>query len=129
MSVVDDRYRGSKNYHLVYSELIRAAQYGGTTTYQAIAQIMGLPLVGSHMGSETGWILGEISEDEVGQGRPMLGAVAVGVNGLPGSGFYRLAEQLGKLPASASEEARRRLSEEEKKAVHDTWRWEFKQGG
>lgn len=127
MSVVEDKYRGSKEYHLVYSELIRAAQYGGTTTYQAIAQIMGLPLTGSYMGTETGRVLGEISEDELKQARPMLSAIAVGVNGLPGGGFFGLAEQLSKLPAGATEEEKQRFWEKEQKAIYETWRREFKQ--
>jgi hypothetical protein len=61
------------------AELVRAAQYRGITTYQDIAVIMGLPIIGSHMGLETGQILGEISEDEVNVGRPMLSAIAVNV--------------------------------------------------
>ena len=77
MPAVPDKYRGSKEYLLVYCELIKAARYKGTTTYQAIAEIMGLPLRGSHMGREVGKILGEISEDELNQGRPMLSAIAV----------------------------------------------------
>ena len=81
MSVVSDKYRGSKEYLLVYCELIRPARYRGTTTYQAIAEIMGLPLRGSYMGSEIGKVLGEISEDELNQERPMLSAIAVGVSG------------------------------------------------
>jgi len=83
MSVVSDKYRGSKEYFLVYCELIKAARYGGLTTYQAIAQIMGLPLTGHHMSAETGHILGEISEDEINHGRPMLSAIAVGASDRP----------------------------------------------
>jgi hypothetical protein len=74
---------------------------------------MGLPLKGSHMGKEVGQMLGEISEDEVSQGRPMLSAVAVSVNGFPGSGFYALARQLG------------RLTEEGKQAEEDFWKKEL----
>jgi len=47
------------------------------------------------MGREVGEVLGEISEDEVAAGRPMLSSVAVGVNGKPGPGFYVLAHRLG----------------------------------
>jgi len=121
MTVAGSKHRGSREYMLVYCELIRAAQYKGVTTYQAIAQIMGLPLAGSHMGAETGRILGEISEDEHRQGRPMLSAVAGGVSGLPGQGFFGMAEGLGKLPVGATEEQKRRFWEEEKEAVYATW--------
>jgi len=39
----NDKYRGTKLYHLVFNELITAARYRGTVTYQEIAKMMGLP--------------------------------------------------------------------------------------
>ncbi len=95
MKQVKDKYRGRTVYFHVMAELVRAAQYRGTTTYQDIAVIMGLPTSGSYMGRETGYILGEISEDEVIAGRPMLSSVAVSVNGKPGPGFFELGRDLG----------------------------------
>ena len=97
MDVVKDRYRGTTDYMRVMAELIHAAEYRGVTTYQNIAVIMGLPQTGHHMGAEVGHILGEISEDEVKVGRPMLSAIAVGINGKPGSGFFSLAKDLGRI--------------------------------
>ena len=91
------QYSGSKEYAFIYTELIKAAKYRGTITYQEIAKIVGLPMSGSHMGSEIGKILGKISEDEVSNGRPMLSAIAINVKGVPGPGFYELAKQLGRL--------------------------------
>jgi hypothetical protein len=126
MTVVADKYRGTKEYHLVYGELIRAAQYSGLTTYQALAQIMGLPLKGSYMGTQTGRVLGEISEDELSHGRPMLSAIAVGVSGLPGERFFALAEQLGRLPAGASQEEKQAFWEQERKAVYEAWKREYR---
>jgi hypothetical protein len=120
MSKVADKYRGTVTYHLVYKELITAACYRGTITYQEIAEIMGLPLQGNLMGSQTGHMLGEISEDEFTAGRPMLSAVAVGVSGTPGDGFYGLAKGLGKLTED-SPEAKRHFWEKEKAAVYKTW--------
>ena len=99
-----DRYRGTTAYVRVLAELVRAAEYRGLTTYQDIAVIMGLPTWGSHMGAETGRILGEISEDEVRAGRPMLSAVAVDVKGNVGAGFFVLARQMGRLGDSADEQ-------------------------
>jgi hypothetical protein len=125
MTVVSDKYRGSKEYLLVCCELVKAARCRGTTTYQAIAEIMGLPLTGAHMGREVGRMLGAIAEDEVSYGRPMLSAVAVGVGGSPGPGFFILARELGKLQED-SKEAERRFWEEEKEAVYATWQREFK---
>lgn len=85
------QYRGTTVYVHVLAELVRAAQYRGVTTYQDIAVIMGLPQKGNYMSKELGLVLGEISEDEVACGRPMVIAVAVSVEGKPGDGFYVLA--------------------------------------
>src|SRR5215207_8883397 len=103
MPLVTDRYRGKTVYYHVHAELVRAAQYRGVTTYQDLAVIMALPLIGSHMGAQTGHILGEIVEDEIKAGRPMLSAVAVGVTGKPGPGFYTLARDLGRLNEGVDE--------------------------
>ena len=89
MSVVNDKYRGTTKYFHVMAELVQAAQYRGLTTYQDVALMIGLPVSGSYMGKEIGHILGEIAEDEVTADRPMLSAVAVGVNGKSGPAFAR----------------------------------------
>lgn len=126
MSVVADKYRGSKEYLLVYAELIQAARYRGMTTYQAIAEIMDLPLTGNYMSRETGHMLGEIAEDEFNKGRPMLTAVAVSsTTGIPGDGFFGLARDLDRLKGT-SEEMEHRFWEQEKEAVYATWQREFK---
>lgn len=114
-----NKYAESKEYHLAYAEMVRAAQYGGVTTYQEIARLMGLPTRGSHMASEVGKLLGEISENERRQGRPMLSAVVVGVSGVPGSGFFWLARELGKLTDGDDEEA---FWRSERDAVYNAWR-------
>lgn len=117
--MVTHRYRGTTKYFHVLAELVRAAQYRGLTTYQDIAVIMGLPQSGSHMGKEVGWILGEISEDEVNAGRSMLSSVAVGVNGRAGSGFFGLARELGRLGGKDDELA---FWERERAATYDAWK-------
>ncbi len=53
MNAVQGKYRGKPVYYRVYHELIQAAQYRGTTTYQDIAAIVGLPMSGSYMGIYT----------------------------------------------------------------------------
>lgn len=125
MPVVPDRFRGKKEYLIAISELISAARYGGTTTYQEIARIAGLPLRGAYMGNEVGHLVGEISEDEVARERPMLSAVVVDVKGKIGPGFFTLAKELGKL-TDDSEEGKRKFREQELKACHDTWRRTYK---
>lgn len=71
------------------------------------------------MGAETGQILGEISEDEVRAGRPMLSALAVSVNGKPGPGFYTLAKQLNLLDdgRDAAE-----FWQEQRAAAYEAWK-------
>jgi len=119
MKHVKDKYRGKTVYFHVLAELVRAAQYRGSTTYQDIAVIMGLPASGSHMGKETGHILGEISEDEVASDRPMLSAVAVGINGKPGSGFFGLAHDLGLLQKGEDEMG---FWQRQREATYQAWK-------
>lgn len=116
---VPDKYRGTKHYHRVFAALIEAAQYRGTMTYQDVAVIVGLPLTGSHMGSETGHLLGEISEDEVLQGRPMFSALVTKNDGWPGPGFFAFAKRLGKLEEGDDEQ---KFWEAECEAVYLAWR-------
>ncbi len=119
MNKVPDRYRRTTTYVHVLAELVRAAQYRGVTTYQDLAVIMGLPMKGSHMGAETGWVLGEIAEDEVRAGRPMLSAVAVGVSGKAGPGFFALARRLRKLRKGDDEQG---FWRRERDAAYDAWK-------
>jgi hypothetical protein len=118
MAKTSGTYRGTKEYALVHVELITAAKYRGTITYQEIAKILGLPLRGNFMQSRVGRILGEISRDEVANGRPMLSAIAVGVGGEPGKGFFVLARELGRLQDN-NEQA---FWEKECDLVYDTWK-------
>ncbi len=121
MSLSSEKYRGKKEYYLTFNELVSAARYRGTVTYQEIAQLVGLPLKGSYMGSEIGHLLGEISEDEVKNGRPMLSAVAVNVQGVPGLGFYALARDLGK-EFEDSQDGRLKFWKSELQDVYEVWK-------
>jgi hypothetical protein len=119
MKRIKDKYRGKTVYFHVMAELVRAAQYRGLTTYQDVAMIMGLPCSGSHMGSETGHIRGEISDDEVAACRPMLSSVAVGVNGQPGPGLFTLARDLGLLRPGGDETG---FWQRERDAAYQAWK-------
>ena len=125
MGTTTSSYRGSKEYLLVYAELLQAARYRGVITYQTVAEIMGLPLTGNYMGKEVGQLIGEISQDEVQNGRPMLSALVVGVSGVPGEGFLTWAKELGRL-TDDSKEARAAFWESEKQAVYQAWARTFK---
>ncbi|MCG8684934.1 MAG: hypothetical protein MI892_08675 [Desulfobacterales bacterium] len=114
-------YRGTKAYHLVFSELISAARYRGNITYQEIARLMGLPLTGNYMGSRVSRLLSEIAEDETTAGRPILSAIVVNAKGAPGKGFFDMARTLGRLDGS-SEKAERNFLRREARAVYDCWK-------
>jgi hypothetical protein len=119
-------HRGTKEYSLIYAELIATARHRGTVRYQELAALVGLPSRGAFMGAELGEYLGAISEDEVKQGRPMLSAIAVNVEGKPGKGFFGLAMTLGKLASNRTED-QESFWETEKKEVYKTWQRSFVQ--
>ena len=118
MSVVTDKYRGTTKYFHVFAELVRAAQVPRTDALPGHRLLMDLPQSGSHMGKEVRRILGEISEDEVRAGRPMLSSVAVAVNGKAGPGFFGLARDLGRLDQNKDESA---FWKEELLAAYSAW--------
>ena len=121
MITVEPKYRGKPVYFRIFSEIITAARYRGTITYQEIAKIIGLPLAGNYMGTEIGHLVGEISEDEVNAGRPMLSAAVVNTSGKPGPGFFKLARHLGRLD-SEDRTAETRFWQTELRAVYDAWK-------
>ena len=121
MTIVKDKYRGTKAYFLAFSELITATRYHGVVHYQQIAQMTGLPLSGNYMGHELGQLLGEISEDEFLNKKPMLSALAVSVKGTPTAGFYTLARELGKLKSDA-EADELPFWQKECKELYETWK-------
>ncbi len=125
MTIVESKYRGSKIYNLAYNELKTAAKFRGYITYQEIALLIGLPLQANYMGAEIGHLMGEISEDEVAQGRPMMSAIVVNTMGTPGPGFFDLARNLGRL---GSKERKEEIDfwEKEKKAVYEAWKVDLK---
>ena len=125
MGATTGRYRGSKEYLLVYAELLQAARYRGVMTYQAVAQIMGLLMTGNLMGKKVGQLIGEISQDEVQNGRPMLSALVVGTSGVPEDGFHTWAKELGRLTDDAKE-GRAAFWESERQAVYQAWARTFK---
>lgn len=115
------QYKGTPAYHLVYAELIAAARHRGVTTYEKIARTGGLATRGGRMASETGQILGEIVDQELEEGRPMLSAVCVGASGKPGPGFYNYAVEKGLLKADTKLE-RQAFWEAQRLAVYQAWR-------
>ena len=122
--MTDDKYRGTVEYFLIYAELIRAARYRGTVTYQELADLIGLPLQGNHMGRELGWYLGTISEDEARYERPMLSAIAVNVHGQTSDGFFDKAKELRRLSSDDPADLQT-FWRAEQQAVYTTWQKSF----
>lgn len=115
------KYTGTTALHLVYAELISAARYRGLTTYTEIARIGGLPIQGSAMAAATGIVLGEIVEQELREGRPMLSAVCVGVSGKPSDGFFAYARELGRFTGGDTKADRDAFWQKEREGVYAAW--------
>lgn len=121
MPVVPDTYRRSTKYALAYSALVLAAHSRSMITYAGIARLTGLPATGNPMAKEVGRLVGEISEDEVVDGRPMLSALVVEKDtGHPGKGFFSLARNLKKL-VGMSASAEKAFLKKEKTKLFDLW--------
>ena len=113
------KYRGQKIYHFVYHELIMAARYRGCDNLSGNRQVDGLPMSGNYHGQRIRRNSGrDFHRRECDNKRPMLSALAVGVSGEPGDGFYSWAKELGRLQDD-SKEGRRKFWEQEKQAVYE----------
>lgn len=86
--------------------LIEIAKRGSTITYSDLCYRAELPLNMQNRqdASYLGDIIGDISTYEFEHGRPMLSSVVLTKNGYEGNGFFRLAEELYKMPISKQEE-------------------------
>ena len=122
MCVVEKRYKETIEYYKVYSALIYAAKDQKRLNYSDIAKIMGIPETGNYMGAETGHMLGEISENEHNNGRPMLSALAHKSNyNKPGEGFYVLACQLNLLNENATAKEKKDFWKTQCDLVYTKW--------
>ena len=123
--IAPNKYRGTTTYHKVFCRLIQAALARQTIHYEDVAAIMNLQGKGQHMSKETGHILGEISEDEHNQDRPMLSAVVVQKTGkekgIPGDGFFTLACQLNKIEENTTPEQKKDFWRNELNQVYEKW--------
>src|SRR5262245_6229634 len=98
------KYRETKEYLLIYTELLTAARFRGVVTYLELARLIGLAPIGNQWGNTLGRYLGTISLDEVRQNRPVLSAVTVTADGKLGKGSFTLAKDLGKLTGHDEED-------------------------
>jgi hypothetical protein len=117
---VERTYRRTREYQLVYSKLLHAAQHQTHIFYADVVDVLG-PLSDDDDGAhEAANVLGEISEDEHSAGRPMLSALVVSGRGIPAATFFSLARCLGKL-ASTEPADEMKFWMAEKSRVYDAW--------
>ncbi len=94
------------------------ARKRGTTTYGKIAPLVGLDMESAHDRAFIGQILGEISESEHQEGRPLISALVVSNDKMiPGQGFFNLAKRIG-LHSTEDNDA---FYFGELRRVHDYW--------
>ena len=81
----------------IYDKLKEVARAKRTITYKELATVLGLDWNKDYGKCRQIFpVLGAVSTSEVEQGHPMLSALAVRQDGTPGSGFYVLAQDLGR---------------------------------
>lgn len=75
------------------------------------------------MGSIVGQLLGLVSQNELAQKRPMLSAIAVGVTGTPGEGFFNWAKQLGIMKQEDENET---FLMKERDRIYEEWKISYR---
>jgi len=117
MYIIPPKYRGSAQYEQTKKVLVEAARNDICISYKIIWDILGLK-PGNNAVKESGYILGEISEDMAKEGKPMLSVIVINQRKkTPGDGFYTLASELGKLKTNPTDEQEIEFFENEKDNV------------
>ena len=103
----------------VYERLVKAARAGEFVHYGELAKVLGIDLDNPHFGAQVGKVLGQISEDEVAAGRPMISAIVVSKDTmLPGGGFFKLGQELHRTERDEDEIG---FAIRQIKRVHEYW--------
>ena len=103
----------------VYERLVQGARARGFVHYGELAKMLGIDMDNPHFGALVGKVLGQISEDEVAAGRPMISAIVVSKDDmLPGHGFFTLGQELHKVNPGEDEIG---FAIRQIKDVHDYW--------
>ncbi len=106
----------------LHEYLKQVAREGRTVTYGDAAPIAGLRLERESERNKLFELLGEISEHEFREGRPMLSALVVSSgNARPGAGFFKLAKQLGLYHGKNDSDADSFFTAEVRR-VHQCWK-------
>lgn len=105
----------------VYETLKQVARSGGLICYGEVAPLAGVDLNSGRGRREVGCLLAEVCQNEVQQGRPMLGSVVVRKDTrVPGEGYFRGAQRLGKFQGQSYED-KRAFWLQELERVHAYW--------
>ena len=103
----------------VYERLVKAARAGEFVHYGELAKMLGIDMDNPHFGAQVGKVLGEISEDEVAAGRPMISAIVVSKDTmLPGTGIFKLGQELHRADPGEDEIG---FAIRQIKRVHEFW--------
>jgi hypothetical protein len=106
----------------VYERLVQAARARELVHYGDLAKMLGIDMDNPHFGALVGKVLGQISEDEVAAGRPMISAIVVSKDTmLPGYGFFTLGQQLHLVEPGEDDLA---FAIRQIRRVHDYWAME-----
>ncbi|MBL7119246.1 MAG: hypothetical protein ISS53_01020 [Dehalococcoidia bacterium] len=105
----------------VYETLKQVARSGGLICYGEVAPLAGVNLNSGRGRREMGCLLAEVCQNEAKEGRPLLGSVVVRKDTrVPGEGYFRGAQRLGKFQGH-SDEDRRAFWLQELERVHAYW--------
>jgi hypothetical protein len=103
----------------VYDRLVQAARAREFVHYGELAKMLGIDMDNPHFDAQVGKVLGQISEDEVAAGRPMISAIVVSKDDmLPGSGFFKLGQELHRVEPGEDEIG---FAVRQIKRVHEYW--------
>ena len=103
----------------VYERLVHAARARDFVHYGELAKMLGIDMDNPHFGALVGKVLGQISEDEVAAGRPMISAIVASKDDmLPGKGFFKLGQELHRVHPGEDEIA---FAIRQIHRVHEYW--------
>lgn len=110
--------------------LINLAKQGKTCGYKELAEDIageGSYTIGNNDGNYVAYMAGEISEDEAQEKRPLLSVLIVNQStGLPGGGFFKLAQGLGLFHGDVDDRThQRQYTKYELARVYAYWSTEF----
>jgi hypothetical protein len=106
------------DHEAVHERLVQAARALEFVHYGELAKTLGIDMDNPHFGAQVGRVLGEISTDEVANGRPMLSAIVVSKDDmLPGRGFFNLGHELNQVDPGEDEIG---FAVRQIRRVHDT---------